>query len=90
MNTITAVLKADADGTLHVPLPRGLQSGQIKIVATLEAVDLEAEAASKAARKQRAMAALERLRERGTFRGVDAVAWQREIRQDRPLPGREE
>jgi hypothetical protein len=36
------------------------------------------------------MAALARLRELNPFREVvDPVAWQREIRQDRPLPGRD-
>lgn len=35
--------------------------------------------------------ALERLRELNPFRDIeDPVAWQREIRTDRPLPGREE
>ena len=34
-------------------------------------------------------AALEKLAQRNTFKGIDAVAWQREIRQDKPLHGRE-
>ena len=39
---------------------------------------------------QRAMAALERIAEKGGIQSiVDPVAWQREIRKDRPLPGRE-
>ena len=38
----------------------------------------------------RAMAALERIAEKGGISSiVDPVAWQREIRKDRPLPGRE-
>ncbi len=38
----------------------------------------------------RAMAALERIAEKGGIQSiVDPVAWQREIRKDRPLPGRE-
>jgi hypothetical protein len=41
-------------------------------------------------RSRRAIAALERLAARGTFAEIeDPVAWQREVRQDRPLPGRE-
>lgn len=37
-----------------------------------------------------ALAAMQRLRERGTFAEItDVVAWQREIRRDRPLLGRE-
>lgn len=39
---------------------------------------------------RRAMAALERIAEKGGIQSiVDPVAWQREIRKDRPLPGRE-
>jgi len=34
-------------------------------------------------------AALEKLAQRNPFRGIDPVAWQREIRQDKPLRGRE-
>ena len=41
-------------------------------------------------RRRRVAAALDALRQSGVFAGVsDPVAWQREIRQDRPLPGRE-
>jgi hypothetical protein len=41
-------------------------------------------------RRRRATAALERLAARGTFAEIeDPVAWQRESRQDRPLPGRD-
>jgi hypothetical protein len=37
-----------------------------------------------------ALAALRKLREMGTFKEIaDPVAWQREIRQDRPLHGRD-
>ena len=37
-----------------------------------------------------AVSALEKLAELGTFSEIeDPVAWQREIRKDRPLPGRE-
>lgn len=42
-------------------------------------------------RRRSAVAALEELARRGAFDEIeDPVAWQREIRQDRPLPGREE
>ena len=36
MSTITAVLDADPDGTLHLPLPAELRSTKIKVTATLE------------------------------------------------------
>ncbi len=38
MNTITAILEADADGTLHLPVPAEFQSGKIQIIATLQPV----------------------------------------------------
>ncbi len=39
MNTITAVLEPDADGTLHLPVPEELKAVKVKVVATLEAAD---------------------------------------------------
>ncbi len=38
MSTITAILEADADGTLHLPVPAEWKSGKVKVVATLEPV----------------------------------------------------
>jgi hypothetical protein len=34
-------------------------------------------------------AALEKLAQINAFHGVDPVNWQREMRQDKPLPGRD-
>ena len=85
MSTITAILEPDADGTLHLPLPADAPRGKIKVTATLEAQEEDWPE-----RRARALAALKRLQDRGTFREItDPVAWQREIRKDRPLPGRE-
>jgi hypothetical protein len=36
MSTITAILEADADGTLHLPLPAELRHGKIEVTATLK------------------------------------------------------
>ena len=36
MSTITATLKPNADGTLHLPLPPELQHRMVKITATVE------------------------------------------------------
>lgn len=87
MSTITAILEADVDGTVHVPLPEELRGAKIKITATIEPAEPDPE--ERSLRLKRAMEALRWLQKRGTFRGIDAVAWQREIRKDRPLPGRE-
>jgi hypothetical protein len=41
--------------------------------------------------RRRRIAALERIAARGGVQSIpDPVAWQREMREDRPLPGREE
>lgn len=58
------------------------------ITTVLEAAERTPE--EQAARIAKAEAALRWLRARGTFRNVDPVAWQREIRADRPLLGRED
>lgn len=43
MSTITAILEADADGSLHLPLPAEMRRGKIKVVASLTAVSADAE-----------------------------------------------
>ncbi len=86
MSTITAILEADADGTLHLPLPAELRNSKLKVTATIEAAPEECERPT----RETALAALKKLREMGTFKEItDPVAWQREIRKDRPLPGRD-
>ena len=86
MSTITAILEADADGTLHLPVPAELRRGKVKVVATLQAE----QGTSDRPTSETALDALRQLRKLGTFRHItDPVAWQREIRKDRPLPGRE-
>lgn len=90
MSTITAILEPHADGTLHLPLPPELSGGKVKVTATLVAAEASGAKllVSPEIVRQR-LAAFERLRELNPFREiVDPVAWQREIRQDRPLPGR--
>ncbi|MGB8167359.1 MAG: hypothetical protein WCF18_07690 [Chthoniobacteraceae bacterium] len=86
MSTITAILEPDADGTLHLPLPADAPRGKLKVTATLEPAG-----ADWPERRERALAALRRLAARGGIGSIsDPVAWQREQRKDRPLPGREE
>lgn len=84
MSTITAILEADTDGTLHLPVPQNLRRGKVKVVATLQSEPCERPT------RETALAALRQLRKLGTFKKItDPVAWQREIRKDRPLPGRD-
>jgi len=83
MSTITAILKPDADGTLHLPLPEHLRHGKVKMVATLE------DAETAVAKEGTPLEALKELRKLGTFKDIsDPVACQREQRRDRTLPGR--
>ncbi len=85
VSTITATLEADADGTLHLPVPRNLRRGKVKVIATLET---EPQTTDRPTREM-ALTALRQLRRMGTFQNItDPVAWQREIRKDSPLPGR--
>jgi hypothetical protein len=92
MSTITAILEANADGTLHLPLPAELRHGKIEVTATLKPANGTTPPVLRATPEmiQRRMAALARVRALNPYRDIaDPVAWQREIRKDRPLPGRE-
>jgi hypothetical protein len=92
MSTITAILEADADGTLHLPLPAELRHGKIEVTATLKAANGSSSAVVGASPEmlRRRKEAFQKLRELGGLRDVipDPVAWQQELRQDRSLPGR--
>ncbi len=71
MSTITAVLDACPDGTLH------LRGTRVRVEAKLEA----APSAAKSPVELRAI--MQKLRDRNPFHGIkDPVAWQREARED--------
>ena len=90
MSTITAILEPDADGTLHLPLPAELRHGKIKVEATLERAMSEDSEATGAERQRRLLGIMARIRARNSFKDIkDPVAWQREMREDVNLPGRE-
>lgn len=40
MTTIAAILEADADGSVHVPLPPDLRHSTVQVTATLEAASV--------------------------------------------------
>jgi len=52
MSTITAILNASADGSLHLPLPSELKGARIRVVAQLEALPAS-EAGVRTAREAR-------------------------------------
>ena len=88
MSTITAVIEADADGTLHLPLPAELRGGKIRVEVKMEAV--EKSDMSEEQRKRELLEIMARIRARNPFKDItDPVAWQREMREDVVLPGRE-
>jgi hypothetical protein len=93
MKKITVILEADEDGTIRLPVPPELRRGKVEVSATLRPANglrRQPEVASASMLAQR-KAALARLRELGGLKSVipDPVAWQRDLRTDRPLPGRE-
>jgi hypothetical protein len=90
MSTITAVLEAEADGTLHLPVPLSFQRGKVKVVATLQ-TEQEVAGQEPEAKPGTPLEALKELRKLGGLRHVipDPAAWQREQRKERPLPGRD-
>ncbi len=67
-----------------------LRRGKVRVVATLEA-ELENKSGIAKEKARTPLDALKALRERGGLSHLipDPVAWQREIRKDRPLPGRD-
>ena len=89
MSTITAIIEPNADGTLHLPLPEELRHGRVKVEAKLEAVPQVSSATTNLAGTP--LEAFKELRKLGGLRRVipDPVAWQREQRAERSLPGRD-
>ena len=89
MSTITAILEPHADGSLHLPVPPEMRRGKVMVIATLTPVPGSTE--EEAGLGVRALTSLRRIAARGGIKHIpDPARWQREIRQDRPLPGREE
>jgi hypothetical protein len=98
MNSLEADIEIGADGSMKLlsPLPSWLRPGRAHVVLTLTSG--EASGTQSKRRKLTAtaemvakrIAAFEELRALGGLRDVipDPVAWQREMREDRPLPGR--
>lgn len=85
LRTYEAILK---DGRLEWNMEAPHQGEPVRVYVT---VVPSAKAPSDEERRRRLADALERLAGSGAFREIeDPVAWQREIRKDRPLPGRGE
>ena len=99
METLETDIEIAADGSVKLlsPLPAWLRPGRVHAVMTLTAVEVSG---AKAKRQtptptpemlaKRAIA-FDELRAQGGLSDVipDPLAWQREVREDRALPGRE-
>jgi hypothetical protein len=89
VSKITVILEPHPDGSLHLPLPAGMRRGRVKVIATLTSVPGSTE--DEVRKKEGTMASLRRIAARGGMKNIpDPARWQREIRLDRSLPGREE
>ena len=85
MTTISTTATSGADGWLQLQVPEVLRGQPLEVVAVLQpakATDMDAPV-----RRQRAYAALEQLAHLGGI--ADPAAWQRTLRLEQPLPGRE-
>ena len=88
LNTYKAKLKGDHIEWAESP-PPALNGGTTDVLVTVLGSHVAGTADSAELRRQR-VAALERIAARGGIKSIaDPVAWQREMREDRPLPGRE-
>lgn len=85
MSTITAILEPSLDGMLHLAVPHELLGKRVRVMAQVEAADDDQSASTSAG-----WDALSRIAARGGLDEIaDPMVWQRELRQDRALPGRE-
>jgi hypothetical protein len=97
MKTLEADIEIGADGSVKLlsPLPAWLKPGRAHVLMTVESVEIQ----EKPKRQKltatpemiaRRVSALEEIRKLNPYRDItDPVEWQREMREDRPLPGRD-
>ena len=95
MNTLETDIEIGPDGSMKLlsPLPAWLKPGRAHVLMTVESMQGKQKSQKLTATpemiSQRA-AALAEIRKLDPYRDItDPVAWQREIREDRPLPDRD-
>ncbi len=102
MTTLTAQAEITSDHrlTMDVPVSADLPIGRLEVTVALtapptglvsnnrKAVSILREIAA-GAKQRDAVTFLEQIAARGGVDIPDPVAWQREVREDRPLPGRD-
>ncbi len=95
MKTLETDVEIGADGSVRLlsPLPAWLKPGRAHVLMTVESVEEKPKRLKLTATPEmisRREAALEKIRELNPYRDIaDPLGWQREIREDRPLPGRD-
>lgn len=95
MRTLETEIEIGADGSVKLlsPLPSWLKPGRAHVLMTVESVEEKPVRRKLTATPEmiaRRVAALEEVRKLNPYRDItDPVEWQREMREDRPLPGRD-
>lgn len=95
MKTLETDIEIGADGSVQLlsPLPAWLKPGRAHVRMTVESMDEKPTRQKLTATPEmiaRRVTALEAIRKLNPYRDMtDPVGWQREIRCDRPLPGRD-
>ena len=94
MKTLETEIEIGADGSVKLlsPLPAWLKPGRAHVLMTVESVEEQPKRRKLTASAEmiaRRVTALEEIRQLNPYRDItDPVEWQREMREDRPLPGR--
>ena len=95
MKTLETDIEIGADGSVKLlsPLPAWLKPGRAHVLMTVESVEDKPKRRKLTATPEmiaRREAALEDVRKLNPYRDItDPVKWQCEMREDRPLPGRD-
>lgn len=96
MKTLETDIEIGADGSIKLlsPLPAWLKPGRAHVLMSVESVDEKQQNRRKLTSTPEMLAqratALEKVRQLNPYREIeDPIGWQREARQDRPLPGRD-
>ena len=95
MKTLETDIEIGADGSVKLlsPLPAWLKPGRAHVLLTVESVEETPKRRKLTASPEmiaRRVTALEEIRKLNPYRDItDPAQWQREMREDRPLPGRD-
>lgn len=95
MNRLETDIEIGADGSVKLlsPLPAWVKPGRAHVLMTMESTEEKPKRGKLTATPEmiaRRVTALEEVRKLNPYRDItDPLAWQRELREDRPLPGRD-